>query len=590
MQKKTQFNFAGFSYRHFDWLGVFISKVFYLNGRTKLDETLEDAGLKIYPPAYFAMIGFAFLIFVIAIIPIVILTGLLYLIPLPFIVLLLGYVVPQIMARDRASKLDAEVPFAGAYISVMATGGLSPYASLKRLKDCSLLPEMVKAIKDIEVDVQMKGHDPISAMEKSAQHLPSRDYRDLFLGYASTVKTGGDVMHYLLIRTETMFRNLAAKVKAFGDRAAVLMEAYVTVSILVTLSLAIIFMTSSAFSGYFQGGAFTTENYLLYAYILVPILSVAFIYLADAQQVHEPLSDWGPYKVFLATLPIMIFMLITMFLPFIVPGLNPPLAEPFMNFITNMRAALGLERGYEAALGLGLSLIVGNAPAAIAHSYYTRKGKDMENEIASFLRDFTETRKTGASPESCMENLAGRNYGRFTKHLSVASRQIRWGLSFETVYETLKSRIRSWLALVNLYLMVDAIEVGGGTPETMETLTQFSEMLSSQEREKKETLKPLLIMPYVGAIILLVSTVVFLGFTRTVIYNYARQAMPFSQFATIIVPPLILQVYLTGIVTGKISSTKASAGFKHAVILVILALILIMIARFLTIPFQGFGG
>jgi uncharacterized membrane protein len=63
---------------------------------------LRDAGFNFYPPAYFAMIGFIFLIFVGIIIPIVILTGLLYLIPLPLIVILLGYVVPQIMARDRA--------------------------------------------------------------------------------------------------------------------------------------------------------------------------------------------------------------------------------------------------------------------------------------------------------------------------------------------------------------------------------------------------------------------------------------------------------------------------------------------------------
>lgn len=589
MQKKAPFNFAGFSYQHFNWLGIFISKVFYLNGRSKMDQTIEDAGMSIHPDAYYSIVGFAFLISIIAIIPIAILTGMWYLLPLPLAVILLGYVIPQIMARDRAAKLDDEVPFAGAYISVMATGGLSPYASLKRLEKCLLLPQMSKAIKDIEVDVQMKGYDPVSAMEKSAQNLPSRDYRDLFLGYSSTLKTGGDVMHYLLVRTETMFRDLAAKVKAFGDRSAILMEAYVTVSILITLSLAIIFMTSAAFSGYFQGGAFTPENYLLYSYILVPIMAVAFIYLADAQQVHEPLSEWGPYKVFVATLPIMIFMLITMFLPFVVPGLASPILQPFMDFIKGFRTLVGLERGYEASLGLGLALIVGNAPAAIAHSFYTRKGKDMENDISSFLRDFTETRKSGASPESCMENLAGRNYGRFTKHLIVASRQIRWGLPFVTVYETFKTKINSWVALINLYLMVDAIEVGGGTPETMETLAHFSEMLASQEKEKKQTLKPLLLMPYIGAVILLISTVVFLSFTRTVLYNYARQAMPFSQFATIIVPPLILQAYLTGIVTGKISSTKASSGFKHAVILVIIALVLIWAARFLLIPFQGFG-
>jgi flagellar protein FlaJ len=544
--------------------------------------------LKIYPSAYFAMIGFIFLVSLIVMVPIIVLTGLLYLIPLPFVVLLLGYAIPKIMARDRSSKLDAEVPFAGAYISVMATGGLSPYASLRRLKDCPLLPQIAKNVKDIEVDVQMKGIDPVTAMEKSAQHLPSRDYRDLFLGYASTLKTGGDVVHYLLVRTETMFRDLAVKVKAFADRAAVLMEAYVSISILVTLSLAIIFMTSTAFASYWHGG-FTTENYLLYAYILVPLLSMAFIYLADAQQVHEPVSEWGPYKVFLATLPIMIFMLITMFFPFLSPDLSPPFAKPFMDFIVFLRQTLGLQQGFEASLGLALALIVGHAPAAYAHSYYARRGRGLESEITNFLRDFTETRKTGASPESCMENLAGRNYGRFTKHLSTASRQIRWGLPFKTIYETLRTKIRSWLALINLYLMVDAIEVGGGTPETMETLTRFSELLSSQEKEKKEMLKPLLIMPYIGAAILLFSTIVFLSFTQTVLYSYAHQAIPFSQFATIIVPPLILQAYLTGIVTGKISSTTVSAGFKHALILVVLAVVLICLGRYLTIPFQGFG-
>lgn len=102
-------------------------------------------------------------------------------------------------------------------------------------------------------------------------------------------------------------------------------------------------------------------------------------------------------------------------------------------------------------------------------------------------------------------------------------------------------------------------------------------------------LRPLLIMPYIGAAILLLSTIIFLSFTQTVLYSYAHQAIPFSQFATIIVPPLILQAYLTGIVTGKISSTTVSAGFKHAIILVVLAIVIICLGRYLIIPFQGFG-
>jgi flagellar protein FlaJ len=273
------------------------------------------------------------------------------------------------------------------------------------------------------------------------------------------------------------------------------------------------------------------------------------------------------------------------FLPFVAPDFTLFFAKPFTDFVTFLRSALGLERGFEAALGLTITLVASTTAAAVAHSYYARRGKGVEHDITNFLRDLTETRKTGASPERCLENLAGRSYGRFTKHLTVASRQIRWGLPFKTIYGTFKGKIKSWLALINLYLLVDAVEVGGGTPETLETLTRFSEMLSSLEKEKKAMLRPLLIMPYIGAGILLVSAIVFLGFMRFVTYSFGRQSMPFSQFVTLLVPPLVLQAYLTGLVTGKISSGNLSTGFKHAAILAALTMVLSLLTNYFTLPF-----
>jgi flagellar protein FlaJ len=50
------------------------------------------------------------------------------------------------------------------------------------------MPNLAKSVKDIEVDVEIKGLDPVTAMEKSAHNLPSKEYKDLLLGYASTLK------------------------------------------------------------------------------------------------------------------------------------------------------------------------------------------------------------------------------------------------------------------------------------------------------------------------------------------------------------------------------------------------------------------
>lgn len=576
---KSGFSFMGFSYHYFNWIGRGISRLFS-NGRTDLDDVLESAGIKVYPPAYYSFVGFLLILGFIIVIPLVVLTGLIPLILVPLVIPAFGYFVPKLMASDRASKLDTEVPFAAAYISIMATGGLPPYESLKKLQKCPLLPNISKAVKSIEVDVQVKGFDPVSAIEKSAQNLPSKEYRDLMLGYASTLRTGGDVLHYLLLRTETMFRDLAIKVKANAEKAATLMETFIAVSILITLSLTIIFMTTMAFGEYFTG-TFTSENFLMYSYIIFPVISVLFIYLADMSHMHEPVTEWGPYKVFLASVPVLAFLLLVFFVPYLLPGFSLPFGKPFLDALVSLRTMLGLEKGYEAALGLGIPLMVCSIPPAIAHRHYAKRGKGLEPEITSFLRDMTETRKTGASPEKCIELLSRRPYGNFTKYLVVVSRQIRWGLPFKTIYETLRSRIRAWLPLINIYLLVDAIEVGGGSPETLETLARFSEMFSSIKKEKEAMLRPLLLMPYIGAGILILSSIIFLGFMRTLTYSFGTHTVSFAQFATLLLPPLVLQVFFTGLVTGKINTGTLSNGFKHSAILVLLCLVIMIVFAYI---------
>jgi len=51
--KKNSFSIAGFSYQYFGWMGRVLGKVFYSNSHSNLEKTLADAGLKIYPEAYF---------------------------------------------------------------------------------------------------------------------------------------------------------------------------------------------------------------------------------------------------------------------------------------------------------------------------------------------------------------------------------------------------------------------------------------------------------------------------------------------------------------------------------------------------------
>jgi len=584
---------TGFCYGAFGGLGRRFLRLY----GSSFEDQLDSADIRIYAEAYCSTVAFLAMLssfagvglffFMEAFLP--------FLLPFPrdlvFLALPLapigmGYILPRSKTSSRTSSLECEVPFAAAYTTVMATGGISPYASLQRLKDVPLLPNLSKISKRLDMEVRGLGFDPVTALEKSAKTLPSKEYKELLLGYASTLRSGGDVVHYMLRRTELMFRDRVTRIKAVGERSGTLMEIYMTIGVLLSLGLYSIYIVSVVMESFAAVPMFSGSSFIMFAYIFLPMTSMAFIWFVDISQPKFPSSDNRVYKVFFSTLPALAFVLVAFFFTFLLPDLgNIPFLSQcrwIVEFISSK--LMGLEKGYEASVGLCLSLIIGTLPASLADTKISTEEKGIEYGITNFLRDLVESRKSGLSPEKCISQLSKRNYGSLTKHLEVIAKQVGWGFSFIHIYKTFAQDVRSWLARINMYLLVDAIQVGGGTPDTLETLASFSEINVSLEKEKKMMLRPLLIIPYVGAGILVLFTIVFLVFSRSILV-VAKRSIAFADFVQLLLPPLVLHVYLMGIVAGKIGSEKISAGFKHALFLTIFTLICMYITPSVTSSF-----
>jgi len=96
--------------------------------------------------------------------------------------------------RLRSEKTgDEELPFAFMLITLMASCGVSPYESFKRLRFVDLLPFIQKESNEIVRRVEVLNIDPLSAMQERAEEAVSEDYGDILRGYVSTVKSGGSV-------------------------------------------------------------------------------------------------------------------------------------------------------------------------------------------------------------------------------------------------------------------------------------------------------------------------------------------------------------------------------------------------------------
>jgi len=577
-------------YQNFSWLGERLSRLF-----KGLENDLDAAAMKIHPDVYMSMVGagaiatlivpmILLIIYVAGVwpdLPMLPMNGLI-LIPasllLPIAVIIFGVMTPKTGATNRVSGLKTEIPYASMYISVMASGGLSPFESLMRLRSFDLLPQMQKEVARIETIALSTGVDPVTAIEMATKQVNIAEYNELLLGYASSLRTGGDTMHYLHNQTENMFLSLGSRMKAMGENLGMLMETYTIIGILGVLGIFLVFVIGLSLP--MAGVSISAETFFLFSFVFMPFLSIVFLYASDAGQISYPISNFKIYLMFLSFLPVGIFFATQLVLPFFDESFT--MMPELPAFVTTLRTSLGFANGTEAPLGLGIVLIIISLPGAILDYILIEKDKSIQYGVVQFLRDLVETRKSGLSPEKCIDALSNRNYKGFTPYLKMINLKLNWGYPIRQIYSEFRGKVKNWLALMNVYLFIDTLDVGGGSIESLESLASFAETSKRLEDEKKALLMPLVVVPYIGAAMLVGTTVMFMSFFAG---SNMGVSVPVTELYKTLLTPLCLHAFTLGLVTGKMTSGRVSAGFKHAIMLIIVSMLGIY-----AVAFMGGGG
>ncbi len=558
--------FEAISFRIFGRIAPRLLKTLFPSTKS----TLEKGRVKIYPETYISLMLFVSVLTIpvsALAVTIALLFGflpILILAPLPLFVILGFLIVPKNNAGDRSSNLEREMPFAAAYISVMSSGGIAPYTSFRRLSEVDLMPAVRKEARDIMKDVEVFGVDPLSALENSAKKNPLDIFKDFLGGYASTVIIGGDIVHFLERKAEDIFKTRALRVKAAAERLGMLLETFIIVMVMMSLCFYILFAVQQIQTGTSVSSDLSSySGILMYTYLFTPLLSVVFIYLAHTMQPKSPFVEMRPYKVFgiSSVFGILVFLLLTNFM-----------GATQLPLFTNLQAI-----GVDLPIAIAVALFISTAPAAIVHIRMTKIKNSMEEGVNSFLRDLTEVRKTGLSPEKCIESLSIRDYGSFTKELHKISSDISWGIPVKKVMMDFLHRTKSWMVQIVMFLLVETIDVGGGTIPMIESLARFNNLTQDVEKEKKMSVRPYVMMPYLASILLVATTIMMMSFTSgfgvtsSGVTTTAAQGQGLMQ--VIFMTAVIFNSYLIGIVAGKISEESIAAGFKHSAILVLISVI-----------------
>jgi flagellar protein FlaJ len=458
--------------------------------------------------------------------------------------------IPRFSATNRAASIENEMPFVLGYMSVLAGGGVAPMAAIRRISNMSLLPASSNEAKRIIVQTDVFGQDPITAMEEVAKSTPSRHFSEFLSGTTSILKTGGDLESYVSTKLRDVVAIKSSSIRRSSEITGTLAEAYLTVTVVLGMTLYTLNMIQVLLS---HSYAALLEIYL-FAFVVVPIISGAFVWLMDVTQPKWPYTDYRSYRSLVYSIPVgaAIFFI--------------PLPIPLY-------------------LHTAAALIAGAIPPAFYSTKYSRERRAIERALPDFIRDVAEGRKTGLSPERSIERLSDRPYGSLSKPVRKMGSQLSWGVSLANVIDGFTSSVNSWITKIIGTLLVEVVDVGGGTVRSFSEMADFSRTVNDLENDRRASLRSFVMITYIAGVLVIVTTFIM-------VYMLAQPAQ--IGYSTTVLDPTVIDLLLTtavfqtfviGLVAGKMGESNMSDGFKHSILLVVVSVLAVVIAKnFIPIP------
>jgi flagellar protein FlaJ len=466
----------------------------------------------------------------------------------------------NLFKEGKSEEVNRELPFAVMMFTTLAASGVTLYESWKKLREVHLLPRIQKDAEDIVRQVEVLGYDPLTVMQRKAEETRSKLYRDFLAGFVSSVRSGGNIVSFLRSKLRSILEFQKAAATRSIEKLGTLVEAYAVMLIVILCTYILyVVISSTALFELMQVGAVELGIqpfvYLL-IFLIMPLISLLFMMVAHKTRKSSLLSLASVYrKALIPTLGTLGFILLV-------------ILTPQMQFIAE---TLGLP----AIVTICLVMI--SVSPAVAYHKVAAVNLAAEESMPSFLRDITEARKIGLSPEkSIIHASKRRGYGRFSELLELLRSQLEWGVALKRIFANIRRKLQSWHVLVHFFILVETIEVGGGPANALEILAEYSEKNREIEMNKRSMLKPYIILAFIWSILIALTTTI-VALTIFVLAQISLPGMTKASFdvmqqqISLFSIGIVLQCWMSGFFIGKINEGTFAAGFKYSAMLAVAA-------------------
>ena len=192
---------------------------------------------------------------------------------------------PKFIIRDKSKSIDYTLPFAGVYLSTIASSGLPPHKIFEIFSRFEEYGEISKESKNIVNDMNAFGFNIYESIERAVDRTPSKNFRELLWAILSTLKSGGDLFKLLTEKSKGFLNDYRRNLMEFSRTLSVYLEVYLTALVLGAIFFTILTSLMSGIGGVSQSDITLIQFFLIFMFI--PLISLAFIVLIKSSSPGE---------------------------------------------------------------------------------------------------------------------------------------------------------------------------------------------------------------------------------------------------------------------------------------------------------------
>jgi flagellar protein FlaJ len=204
-------------------------------------------------------------------------TAFLVLVPLPAIlaaiIYLTTFILPDLRSGSRARDIDAKLPYALNYISIMASAGITLDKIFASLAKQPVYGEIASEAAWLSRDLTLLGKDMIGAITAAIDRSPSIKFQDFLQGTVINITSGGDMKNYFRSKSEQFAYENRQDSKKFLDNLGVIAESFVTVVVAAPLFMLVLLSVLSMFG---TGGKQSLRIGYMMILLVLPLAQLGF--------------------------------------------------------------------------------------------------------------------------------------------------------------------------------------------------------------------------------------------------------------------------------------------------------------------------